>query len=120
MSVHIRTQIAAIEKIRDNDVPAGATDEFVGGWKAAFAAIFGDYRIFDMMPKLALTLDVTPDVALKFIEQMQRSGYEPVKDPVSSDVQSYWYFKVNGESCIDYEVIINQPDAAAFVKVRPH
>lgn len=120
MSIRIHTQIAAIEKIRDNDVPSGATDDFVKGWKAAFAAIFGDDRIFDMMPKLALTLDVTPETALKFIEQMQSSGYEPVKDPVSSDVQSYWYFKVNGETCIDYEVIIHQPDAAAFVKIRPY
>jgi hypothetical protein len=119
VDMSVRSQIAAVKKIRDNDVPAGASDDFVEGWKAAFAAIFDDYRIFDLMPKLALPLEVTPEVALKFIERMQGSGYEPVKDKVSSENQSSWYFKINGETCIDYEVIIRQPDGKAFIQVRP-
>ncbi len=119
MSVHVRAQIAAVEKIRDTDVPQGASGEFVKGWKAAFSAIFDNYRIFDLMPKLALTVDVTPDVALRFLEQMRRSGYEPVEDKASTDEQAYWYFKVNGETCTDFEVVIRQPDGEAFIKVRP-
>jgi hypothetical protein len=115
----VRSQIAAVKKIRDNDVPVGASDDFVEGWKAAFAAIFDDYRIFDLMPKLALTLEVAPEAAFKFIEQMRGSGYEPVQDKVSYEEQSSWYFKMNGETCIDYEVIIRPMDGTAFIKVRP-
>lgn len=59
MSVHVRAQIAAVEKIRDSGVPQGASVEFVEGWKAAFSVVLNDYRIFDLMPKLALTVDVT-------------------------------------------------------------
>ncbi|TLX16155.1 hypothetical protein [Rhizobium sp. MHM7A] len=119
VDMSVRSQIAAVKEIRDNAVPEGASEAFVEGWKAAFAAIFDDYRIFDLMPKLALPLEVTPDVALKFIERMQGSGYEPVKDKVSNEDQSSWYFKLNGETCIDYEVIIRHPDDKAFVQVRP-
>lgn len=115
----VRSQIAAVKKIRDNDVPAGASNDFVEGWNAAFAAIFDDYRIFDLMPKLALPLEVSSEVALKFIERMQASGYEPVKDKVSTEDQSSWYFKLNGETSIDYEVIIRHPEGKAFVQVRP-
>jgi hypothetical protein len=115
----VRSQITAVEKIRDKSVPAGASEEFVDGWKAAFAAIFEDYRIFDLMPKAAIVLEVTPKVALTFIEQMQDTGYEPVKDKSSDETQSYWYFKVNGETSLDYEVIVREPDFHSFIRVRP-
>ena len=119
MSVHVRAQIAAVEKIRDSGVPQGASVEFLEGWKAAFSAVLNDYRIFDLMPKLALTVDVTPAVALRFLEQMRRSGYEPVEDKASTDEQAFWYFKVNGETCTDFEVVLRQADGEAFIKVRP-
>jgi hypothetical protein len=115
----VRSQIAAVEKIRDENLPSEASDDFKKGWKSAFSTILSDYRIFDLMPKLALTVETTPEAAVKFIEQMRSSGYEPVQDASSSEDQSYWYFKLNGETCIDYEVIIRKQDRNAFIKVRP-
>lgn len=115
----VRSQVAAVREIRDNAVPEGASASFLDGWKAAFAAISADEKIFDLMPKAAIVVDVTPGVAKKFIEQMRSVGYESVKDSVSRDDQEYWYFRVNGETSADYEVIIRRPDRKAFIRIRP-
>ena len=42
-----------------------------------------------------------------------------MKDQVSNEEQAYWYFKVNGETCTDFEVVVRQTDNEAFIKVRP-
>lgn len=115
----VRHQVEAAKTIRSEKIPTDASDQFKAGWNAAFEALFSSTKVFDLMPKASIVVEVTIEAAEKFIRQMADTAHEPVKDAVSTDQRESWYFKRDGVTSIQHEVTIDRESEQAFISVRP-